>query len=98
MAVDGPAVTLATTAAGQNGSLTFSAIQGQRIQFQSSGSTYALKPSVKLVRPNGAVLWSSLGNGTMAATVLPESGTYVVTLDPADTTTGAMTFRVWTSP
>ena len=99
MILDGAARTLTTVAPGQNGKLTFTATQGQRIQLQTTGAT--MPGSWTLVRPNGTVMYTrsaTYGLNVLMAAVLPDDGTYSIKVYPNDITTGSVTYRLFTAP
>lgn len=97
LAVDGPALTLATQEAGQNAAASFTGVAGRRIQLQVSGSTYPAAPAWQVVRPDGAVLSSGQGNGLMDTTTLA-SGGYSVRVDPTGVGTGSVVIKAWSVP
>jgi hypothetical protein len=98
LTLDGTAVTAAIASPGQNATLRFQASAGQRIQVQGSGAT--MDAAWSLTNPDGSAIasfgppWTST-NSTVGATTLTQTGTYTVTLDPAGTTTGSVTFKAW---
>jgi hypothetical protein len=95
-----PAMPVATAASGQNASLSFNATAGQRIQLQTSDSTYPIwGVNWNLMRPDGSLLWSApqskWDNAAVDTTVLDQSGTWKVVFDPDGTSTGSIDFRAW---
>ena len=77
--------TIATTVPGQNASLTFSGVAGQRISIQVTGSAL---PTTKfdLRQPGGTILttfYVSTGGGFMDVRTLPISGDYTLAIDPS---------------
>ncbi|WP_461022372.1 VWD domain-containing protein, partial [Thalassiella azotivora] len=101
-AVDGDAITITTTEAGQNATATLQGQEGQRIQLQTAGSTYGSGYSTELrwslVGPDGSVVLSSRGDALVDTTTLPATGAYRFSLDPQGTTTGQITARAWSVP
>jgi len=108
ISLDGPDVTLTTTAIGQNGSLTFSGTAGQRIYLSTPNSTYPRSEMLTVYKPdasgnsstsNGNIysgLWST-GDYTNTLT-LPATGTYTIYLNPSSADTGSMTFHLTSVP
>lgn len=103
--IGGSAVTITTTVAGQNASLTFTGVANQVISLQVSNITYActvLSPGVnfKVINPDSSTLFS--GNicgtsGSFTGKTLPASGTYTLIVDPQGPNTGSTTLTL-TSP
>ena len=100
LVIDGPAKTLTTTVGGQNASMTMQGTAGQRIQFQTSGSTYPnAYEAWRLEKPDGTVLFSSSrANASISATTLPATGTYRFYIDPGAADVGSLIVRAWTAP
>jgi YD repeat-containing protein len=99
LTIDGPAQTVTNTVPGQNASFTFDASSGQRVQVQTSGSTYpCCGPTVRLYKPDGSQLWSSSGNTLLDTTALPADGTYRLFVDPSGGSVGSITAKVWSVP
>lgn len=90
--IDGAAKTLTTTAPGQNGSMTFTGTQGQRIQFQTSGSTFTDSGVYwKVYKPDESTLWtSSTSNKLISPSVLPVTGIYRFFIDPGGVDVGSV--------
>jgi YD repeat-containing protein len=105
---DGPAVTISTTAAGQNGLVTFSGTAGQRISLVASnptvnnGQSFFCDMNLIVTKPNGATLFPSPICAEVGAfvdtTVLPVSGTYTIIVDLANLATGSVTLNLYTVP
>jgi hypothetical protein len=108
IAIDGTNATLTTTAAGQNGSLTFSGTAGQRIFLSTPNSTYPRIESVYIYKPdasgnasisNGSIFEGSWSTGSNTDTrTLPFTGTYTIYLDPSSADIGSMTFHLISVP
>jgi hypothetical protein len=102
--VDGPDVTLTTTTAGQNASVTFSGSAGQRVALYAPSSTFTSAVPVTIYKPaadgsasttNGSIYGGSWNTGsTTGVLTLPSTGIYTVLLNPPSINIGAMTFRL----
>jgi hypothetical protein len=95
----GAAVTVTTTMAGQNASLTFSGSAGQRVSLQISGSTFTGCAAVydKIKTPDGTDLATTYLCGAtdyIDAVLLPVTGTFTISIDPQGTTTGTQTLQL----
>jgi len=96
----GSAVALATTVPGQNASVTFPGVAGQRVSVHITGATtgstnYYLKSSA------GATLASNWTTGTsvyLDTVALPGGDVYSVVVDPTGATVGSMSVRVYEVP
>ena len=95
--IGGGPVTATTTTPGQNATVTFPAVAGQRVAVRVFGSTYGSSSSslsASLLKPDGTVLVSANGVGSgglfIDARLLPADGTYTVLLDPAGSLTGSV--------
>jgi subtilisin family serine protease len=101
IAPGGAPVTLSTTVPGQNGRLTFAGTAGQRISLNISKSSYS-SATAKILDPGGNPVGGSVLFGTGAGFVdlrtLSSTGTYAITVDPPDTTTGSATFTLYDVP
>ena len=109
-AIDGPDVTVATTAGAQNARLTFSGTAGQRIALQAISSSYTSAPALTIYKPaadgsastaNGTVYSQSccFGSGSYTDVLtLPASGTYTIFVNPPGTVTGSMSLRLASVP
>jgi hypothetical protein len=96
----GPALTLATTAPGQNARATFTGTAGQRVSLRISGVTIS-GTNVTLNKPDGTQLsYLSVGTngGFMDTQTLPATGTYAIVIDPSDVLTGAATLTLYDVP
>jgi hypothetical protein len=96
----GAPVTLTTTSAGQNASLTFNGTEGQRVSLKISGVTIP-GTYVYLKNPDGATLayvYSGTGGAFMDTQMLPVTGTYTILVDPSNTSTGSATLTLYDVP
>ena len=99
LTIGGPAVPLTITRAGQNGRLTFAGTAGQQVTVRVTGNTLGCV-TVKLLKPDGTTLTSSVGCGAsfnLATQTLPTTGTYTVFVSPNTPSTGSLNVTV-TSP
>jgi hypothetical protein len=95
----GAAVTVSTTIPGQNATVTFGGVAGQRVSLElidvSIGTSTCCSARVSILKPNGATLVSALsfgnGGGFADAVVLPTTGTYTIVVDPQGPATGSAT-------
>jgi len=98
----GPAVTVATTGIGQNASLTFSGVAGQRISMRVFGISSQNAIAMTLLRPDGTTIASSSYISSYGAFFdvmeLQLSGTYIVKLDPREMAVGSMTVQLYELP
>ncbi|WP_195762676.1 IPT/TIG domain-containing protein [Burkholderia pseudomallei] len=97
----GPPVTLAITAPGQDGILTFSGTASQRISLNMTQNTgFAPCGNLKIVNPDGTYLLNTgYCYGYFAdALTLPATGTYTIKFDPDPTRTGTATFTLYDVP
>ena len=97
----GGPVNVSTTVPGQNGRLTFSATAGQRVSMAISNVSFA-SATAQLLDPSGNPVGGSVlfgtGGGFVDTRTLPSTGTYALTIDPPNTTTGAATFTLYNVP
>ena len=97
----GAPVTMATTVPGQNGRLTFAGTAGQRVSLKISNVTYSAA-TAQLLDPSGNAVGGSVlfgtGGGFVDTRTLPSTGTYSLTVDPPNMTTGQATFTVYNVP
>ena len=102
----GAAVTVTTTALGQNAQLTFTATTGQRISLQSTdvtvGTSSCCSAMVSIVRPNGTNLVSPAYVGTNGGFVdtktVTSTGTHTILFDPQGGSSGSATLRLYDVP
>ncbi|MCW3842175.1 DUF6531 domain-containing protein [Micromonospora yasonensis] len=98
----GAAVTLGTTAPGQNAAISFAGTAGQRVSVQMSGGTYGTYNASAVIRkPDGTNLTGSAYCGSSCffdAVVLPVDGTYTIFLNPDATVVGEVTTQVFDVP
>ncbi|WP_089254617.1 IPT/TIG domain-containing protein [Asanoa hainanensis] len=96
--VGGPAVTLATTVPGQNGSVTFAAVAGQRVSVRLSASTYGTSGArATLLAPDGSVAVAATtfsAAGVLLGPLDAVAGVYTVAVDPQGSAVGQVTVLV----
>jgi subtilisin family serine protease len=97
----GAPVTVSIAVPGQNGRLTFAGTAGQRVSLNISGVTYS-SATAQLLDPSGNAVGGSVlfgtGGGFVDTRSLPSTGTYSITIDPPNMTTGAATFTLYNVP
>jgi hypothetical protein len=94
--VNGSAVAVPLSTAGQTGSLTFSGTSGQLITVRMTGNTFG-SVNVKLLKPDSTELAaksSSSSSFNMNQQTLPTTGTYTVVVDPTQWNTGTTNVAV----
>jgi hypothetical protein len=96
----GTPLVFTTAVPGQNGTRTFTGSAGQRVSFKFSGVTM---PSVKVIvkAPNGStVLQKTMGTDGdfVDPLTLTVAGTYTVTIDPQQASTGSVTLTFYSVP
>ena len=99
IAIDGPDVVVATTAPGQNATLTFSGGAGQHVALRAVSSSYPGDVWLGIYKPgDSAPFYSSNGFNTNVWTgplTLPDiSGTYMIVVNPPGFSTGTITFSL----
>jgi subtilisin family serine protease len=102
----GSAVTVAMTATGQNGRLTFSGTAGRRISLRltnvSIGPSTSSSAKISISTPAGTTLVSPAYFGTSGGyvdvTALPATGTYTILIDPQSNATGSATATLYDVP
>jgi hypothetical protein len=96
---DGTPVNVATSVPGQNGVLTFTGAQNQRVSVRTAPS--APLGTVSLRRPDGTVQ-ASVGSGPASAFLEPQTlattGTYSLLVDPTGAATGTTTVNLYVVP
>jgi YD repeat-containing protein len=98
ISANGTAVTLTTTAPGQNGSLTFSGTAAQRISLVTQPNFCV---AVEITAPNGTTqLYSNnvCGNDFSGVLVLATTGTYTISAFPNHANFGSTSFTLYTEP
>jgi hypothetical protein len=100
--IGGSAVTVTTPVPGQNARLTFSGTAGQRISLWMSNVTITTS-DVSILNPDTAPLTVASGGvstagGFIDTTVLTQTGTHTILLDPRVANTGSMTFTLYAVP
>ncbi|MDX6740455.1 VWD domain-containing protein [Actinocorallia sp. A-T 12471] len=93
--LDGPAVSIETTAPGQQHTWTFTGTAGQRVFLNFSGGTFSSSPwaTASLLDPSGNALASNRACSASCkidATELPTTGTYRVVFDPDRAVVGSV--------
>lgn len=100
IAANGQPVTISTTTPGQNASLVFNGVAGQRVVFASTFVGFGV--AVTILKPDLTVLKSSLGaffNETfLDVMTLPVTGAYTILLDPFREGAGAMNCTLYDVP
>jgi hypothetical protein len=100
--MDGPAVPVTTTAAGQDARLTFNATAGQRIAVLVTSSNNSAR--VNLARPDGSIqTWISISNNPgqtffIDTQVLATTGTYTLWVQHDDVNFGSETLQLKSVP
>ncbi|HKY26731.1 MAG TPA: IPT/TIG domain-containing protein [Pyrinomonadaceae bacterium] len=100
ISINGPSVSVTTSAPGQNGRLTFDGTTGQRVSLKISGSTIA-SSDISILKPDGATLVAPTtagASGFIDTTTLPATGTYTIFINPAAANTGSMTLTLYEVP
>ncbi|MYS23981.1 hypothetical protein GA0115240_15901, partial [Streptomyces sp. DvalAA-14] len=104
--IGGAAVQLNFDKMGQNAAISFAGTSGVKV-FTVVTVTHTSAPDTytsfdaSLLGPDGAELSGAFnysGIGGIGATELPDTGTYKVVIDPADTLTGAVTVQLFAVP
>ena len=97
----GAAVTVTTTAPGQNASLTFAGTAGRRISMSVAQSN-CCGANISIKNPDGSSLLSptlvGVSGGFIDTKTLPQSGTYTIFIDPRTTATGSVTITLYDVP
>jgi YD repeat-containing protein len=99
----GSAVTVTTTTPGQNGRYLFTGTANQRISLKVSSVSLSGGGNlcnVTITKPNGLPLVSQNFNATtfIDTKVLPANGTYLILVDPADSTLASVTLNLYDVP
>ena len=100
---DGAAQMANMTVPGQNGTFTFSGTQGQVVSFRGTNGTIfgqvtGCDVNVSVLDPAGATVTGPTcmeGSGFIDRTVLPETGTYRVSINPSGIATGSLTITAY---
>jgi hypothetical protein len=105
IAAGGSAVTLAMPTPGQNGSVTFSGTQGQRIALLGSnglsGFVLGCDVNVTIKKPDGSPLAGPTCmevSGYIDTQTLPATGTYTIVADPVSHAAGTLTLTLYDVP
>jgi hypothetical protein len=100
LTMDGPPVTVAVTQPGGTAAVTFTGTAGQKVFVDVPDATLPDGCGTPaLLRPNGDVLRGGCvigGRGGIDGTVLPDTGTYTILIDPTGRTTGTVQVDVRT--
>ena len=95
--LDGAAVPLSLTKAGQTARYTFSGTSGQWLSLGLTSVTIS-SSTVTFLKPDGTTLASTTigtsGGGLEPPSTLPTTGTYTIVVDPAGTNTGTITLTL----
>jgi YD repeat-containing protein len=102
IATDGTPAVFSTSTPGQNALFSFSGTGLQRVSIVSSGSTFGFcNLNLSLLRPDQTTLTAqscASPDGFIDVQTLPTSGSYRVKLDPASSSTGSVTVRLYNVP
>ncbi len=101
IAPGGPPVTVTTTAPGENATLTFAGVAGQRVALKVSGVTVGTSTCCSLkLSLTGLVNGQLFGtNGGFVDTkTLPTTGLYTITVDPQGSDVGSATLTLYDVP
>lgn len=90
--LDGASRTFSNTVPGQNGSMTFSATEGEKIFLRTTGP---LSIGTRMSSPSGKRIASASGSMIVEDIVIPATGQYRLTFDPSSETVGSVTAQVW---
>jgi subtilisin family serine protease len=97
----GPGGSLQMPVPGQNGSATFAGQAGQRISLRIAPSTVSFA-QVKITRPDGGVAagpaYVGSAGGFIDTLTLSATGTYTITVDPQQASTGSVTLTLYAVP
>jgi len=93
----GTPVTVTTTVPGQNAVLTFSGTAGTRISLDQSGFN-CFSSHTTIRNPDSTTLATSCGGYFIDPQTLPQTGTYSITIDPVDDSTGNTTLTLYNVP
>jgi YD repeat-containing protein len=96
----GSSVTISTTSVAQNARLTFSGTANQRISLTTSNGSIGWA-YFSIIKPDGSYLinpgWGHNG-AFFDATILPDTGTYTIVIDPEYTNVGSLTLQLYDVP
>jgi len=102
----GPAVTVVTTAANENATVTFGGTAGQRVSLKLSSVTFGTSTCcstyVTIFNPDGTKLagpvYAGTSGGFIDTKALPQTGTYSILVDPQGTVTGSAVLTLYDIP
>jgi hypothetical protein len=101
LSVNGPSAKVVFGKPGDTATIKFSANAGQKVYAEISDSTLGQCGGIVLHAPDGSDIGSGCvinGHGTIDhEAMLPSSGTYTLTIDPARATTAKLTVRIRSS-
>jgi hypothetical protein len=101
LTINGPATSLAMSVPGQNGSVTFDGIAGQRVSVHVTSVTIG-QSDLAILKPDGGTLAPAryvTTSGTFFDTMtLPTSGTYRISVNPRSAFTGSLSLRAYAVP
>ena len=102
----GAPVTVTTTVANENATLTFAGTAGQRVSLKVSGVTIGTSTTgsikVSITKPDGTALVAATSMGTSGGYIdvksLPTTGTYTILVDPQLAAIGSATLQLYDVP
>ncbi|WP_082078586.1 IPT/TIG domain-containing protein [Bradyrhizobium sp. LTSP849] len=97
----GSPVSLTTTGAGQNASLTFTGVANERVSLTTQAGGCSWTVTVLTPDKRGQIYYNAFcGSGTLFTDVLvlPVAGTYTILFDQSGPTTGTATFSLYDVP
>ncbi len=101
----GTPLTVTTTSAGENASVVFDGVSGQRVSLEITdvtiGTSTCCSTRVSILRPDGRSMTSvtvGTNGGFLDATTLPSAGTYSIVVDPQSTNVGSATLTLHDVP
>jgi RHS repeat-associated protein len=104
IATDGTTKTVTNTVPGQNGAVTFSGSEGQRVFLNIPSCSPCTSPyvQVSILKPDGSTLASKTisgsGGGYIDTETLPSTGTYSVLVDPRGAVLTTITLNLYNVP
>jgi hypothetical protein len=100
LSVNGPSAKVLFGKPGDTAAIRFSANAGQKVHAEISGSTLSQCGGIIMLAPDESQIGSGCiinGSGTIShEATLPATGTYTLTIDPANATTAELTIRIRT--
>lgn len=102
IAIGGPAVTVSTTAPGQNASLIFNATAGQRLSMNITAVSPTQNCSTfSIIKPDGTNWmqpYATCGTYFFDTATVPLTGSYTIVMNPRDVSLGSATFALFEVP